>query len=229
MDYLTASTMDYFNAADIQAEIVAMDDIKLAKRSRASAAPAALYDLDAYVPEIDMLDEMPADVAEKFPEVPVEHAAACDAYADFAAARLARLMVDCPPIGPADPAYEDFKNEPVHIPLGTYIRRILKLSKAEASVALAAVVYVERMLAAAPALEVSNNNIRRLVFVAMMVASKMVTDIPYTNKYWAAISGTFSLRDLNRMEADMLTLLAWNVSVSRDDFDELHAAALCML
>ena len=200
-----------------------MDMIKSAKKAKLSANSNNNNNnnnMDAVVPEMTA-----ADSAECFPEVPLNHKDACRSYTDYAASRIATVMVERAPLVPTDASYAEFKNEPTHIPLATYMRRILKLAKAEASCALAAIVYIERMLAMAPALEVSNNNVRRLVFVAMMVSSKMVTDIPFSNKYWAAISGTFAVKDLNRMEADMLSLLAWNISVDRNAFDAMHLAA----
>ena len=200
-----------------------MDMIKSAKKAKLSATNSNNNNnnnMDAVVPEMTA-----ADSAECFPEVPLNHKDACRSYTDYAASRIATVMVERAPLVPTDASYAEFKNEPTHIPLATYMRRILKLAKAEASCALAAIVYIERMLAMAPALEVSNNNVRRLVFVAMMVASKSLTDIPFSNKYWAAISGTYHITALNRMERDMIGLLEWDVHIDRDTFAPLHAAA----
>ena len=190
------------------------------------AAAAAAAD-DAIVPSAAAAAAASTSTAsaEAFPELMTKHRDACTRYSVYVAARLRSLMVERAPLTPEDLSFEEFKTEPTHIAVDVYMRRILKLAKAEASCALAALVYIERMFARCPGLEISNNNVRRIVFVAMMVASKSLTDIPFSNKYWAAISGTYHITALNRMERDMIGLLEWDVHIDRDTFAPLHAAA----
>lgn len=133
------------------------------------------------------------------------------------AEKLGELLIVKPPLTKSSPSYEEFKNEPTNIPLETYIKRVLKLTRSEPQCALMAVVYIERMKNTCPGLEISQTNVRRIVFTAMLIASKVIQDIPYNNKFWAAISGTYAVNKVNKMEIDMLMLMDWKTNVDEKE------------
>lgn len=134
---------------------------------------------------------------------------------------ISTVMVDKGPLTPDSPSFNEFKTEPTHIPLHTYIKRVLGLTKSEPQCALIAVVYLQRLFKEYPAFEISQINVRRLMFTAMMISSKMIQDIPYSNKYWSTISGTYTQVQVNKMEIDMLSLMNWNTIVDKEELDQL--------
>ena len=154
-----------------------------------------------------------------FPEPLLEPSDATATYIDVVMHALEAVMKDEPQISPGDPGYEHFANEPVRVPLRTYIQRIVKLARTEPSCIILAGSFLGRLAAFGDGVTISDNNVRRLTFVAVMLASKFLHDIPYTNKFWARISGTYSLAEVNQMELDMLHLLDFDLNMSREAFE----------
>lgn len=143
-----------------------------------------------------------------------------------AAKLVSAKMIDKDPLTPDSPSFNNFNTEPVNIPLDIYIKRVLRLTKSSPQCALMAVIYLERMVKIYPKLEISQLNVRRLMFTAMLISSKTIHDIPYNNKFWKAISGTYTLEQVNKMEIDMIVLLDWKVFVEKKDLDRLSMTKL---
>ena len=58
--------------------------------------------------------------------------------------------------------------------------------------------------------ELCSNNASRLLFVILMISSKVTMDIHYNNKTWAHFF-CISLKQLNQMEIEVILTLNWNV------------------
>eukprot|EP00161_Ancyromonas_sigmoides_P001724 TRINITY_DN1149_c0_g2_i1.p2 TRINITY_DN1149_c0_g2~~TRINITY_DN1149_c0_g2_i1.p2 ORF type:complete len:216 (+),score=104.29 TRINITY_DN1149_c0_g2_i1:397-1044(+) len=99
------------------------------------------------------------------------------------------------------------------VPMGTYLKRVMRLTKMPRGVLLVALLLLEKLLARNPALQLTPINAHRLLLVGSMIAQKLWTDIPYSNKYWAKISGMFELNDLNAMEAEFLVLINFQLPI----------------
>lgn len=137
-------------------------------------------------------------------------------FVDFIVARLDDISVipgDAGPSGPAPPALLD------------YLTRMLRLTKMNKETLLSSVLYLESLLAKHPSLVITPQNASRLLLVAAMVSSKLVNDVPLSNSFWASISGTFTLEDVNRMEAEFLLFLDFDLAVDPELFDEYMSFA----
>jgi Cyclin len=67
------------------------------------------------------------------------------------------------------------------------------------------------------------------LIVALVLAIKYLDDEIYSNAYYARVGG-LSISEMNRLEASMLELLRWNVSVSAELynlFEESLASGVC--
>eukprot|EP00161_Ancyromonas_sigmoides_P012329 TRINITY_DN313_c0_g3_i1.p1 TRINITY_DN313_c0_g3~~TRINITY_DN313_c0_g3_i1.p1 ORF type:complete len:264 (-),score=87.19 TRINITY_DN313_c0_g3_i1:277-1068(-) len=103
--------------------------------------------------------------------------------------------------------------------LGAYVARVAKHTRLEPAAMALAVVYMERILARHEGLTLSAINASRMALVAMMLAAKAITDTPYSNKWWAKVSGEFTLEDLGAMEVEFISLLGWeNLHVEEDEY-----------
>ena len=52
----------------------------------------------------------------------------------------------------------------------------------------------------------------------MLVVSKMYNDIYYTNQYIASVGGV-TLHNINELERFYMSIIDWNVYISREEFD----------
>jgi len=101
--------------------------------------------------------------------------------------------------------------------VGEYLAMITRRQNCSPCCAVVALVYIERLKEKIPQACVNSHNIRLLLLTAMMIATKFVEDEVYTNRDWAAITGT-PLCDLNRLELFMLATLEWRMAVSHAEF-----------
>jgi hypothetical protein len=111
------------------------------------------------------------------------------------------------------------------IPTLVYLDRISQLTGMEAGAFLAALVLLERVFLKHPALRLTALNAKRLVVATTLVASKLWSDEPCANALWARFSGTFSLADVNAMEAELCEVLSFDLAVEEEHFAELQARA----
>lgn len=139
---------------------------------------------------------------------------------DFIAAKLLEHMTDGV-LDDQDPGHVAFLSEPTHIPLDKVIRAAAKLTKTPAEVVLAAYGLFLRTVTLNPDLPVIEANVRRLIYVCMMLASKMYIDIPFNNRSWARWSGFIPNEQINTMEIDLLKLLQFNVHISAAQLEGL--------
>ena len=122
----------------------------------------------------------------------------------------------------------DFNNDPSHIPLGTYLRRVAKLSMpAGVHEDNSDFVYNSKMCIVYMYLYIQmfmkenvylyKNTVCRVCFVGFMMAHKIIHDIPYNNRFFAAISGTWGNPQVNRMEIEFMKMLDWKICLSQND------------
>lgn len=113
--------------------------------------------------------------------------------------------------------------------LHQHIVRVAKETRIEPAAMAAAVIYIERILTQHHALSLSEVNASRMALVAMLVAAKITTDMPYSNKWWAKVSGEFTLDDLNAMEIEFIKLLGFqNLHIEEEEYALHQERALSM-
>jgi hypothetical protein len=97
--------------------------------------------------------------------------------------------------------------------LDFYVRRLVQYTNCSASAFVVAMVYLDRLQQATPGLRLGHMNCHRLLITAVVLAAKYLDDEVYSNAYYARVGG-LTTQELNRLEAAMLDLLSWNLSVS---------------
>ena len=70
-------------------------------------------------------------------------------------------------------------------------------------------------------LVLTEDNARLLLFVCLRIASKFLTDLPVSNRFFATVGG-IHVDDLMRLEMDVLLMLHWDVTVDVDTLQALH-------
>jgi hypothetical protein len=101
----------------------------------------------------------------------------------------------------------------INLDLREYVRRLTAAAKLPAECLPIAAFYVEKMTSRGD-LHIVQSNIHGICLCSMMMASKMYEDIPYANSYWSALSGTYPIKQLNRMEITLLDLLDFQLNVT---------------
>lgn len=75
-----------------------------------------------------------------------------------------------------------------------------------------AFIYIDRLLQKNPDFALSRRSVHRVVLTALLLAIKFNDDVYYTNLYYAQVGGVV-LEELNRLEAEMLGLLSFDIHV----------------
>jgi hypothetical protein len=94
-----------------------------------------------------------------------------------------------------------------------YIRRFIHYTPCSREVLVTAVAYVDRFLAHnSRGVHLSPLNVHRLFATAFVIASKFVSDLYYSNKFYAKVAGV-GLSELNTLERIFLTELRYSLNL----------------
>ncbi|KAK2952185.1 hypothetical protein BLNAU_12888 [Blattamonas nauphoetae] len=114
----------------------------------------------------------------------------------------------------------EFHTEPNSVTLFRWVYHIYKMSKISPSGIILTCILLEQIHSAFPSLHFSNLNIRRLFLIGAMVIAKVYEDVTYCNKDWVVIGDhSFTLRQINQMERELLTVLKFYISISVEEYD----------
>jgi hypothetical protein len=102
-----------------------------------------------------------------------------------------------------------------------YISRIHKYFCCSDECFVLALVFIDRVCQKNSWVKVSELTAHRLVMTALLISAKLHDDVYYSNKYYAKVGG-LSLEETNALEAAMLNLLEWQISVSVNDYRRYH-------
>ncbi|KAJ7981318.1 Cyclin [Quillaja saponaria] len=105
-----------------------------------------------------------------------------------------------------------------NISIPKYLERIYKYTNCSPSCFVVGYVYIDRLLHRHPDSLVVSLNVHRLLVSSVMVASKMLDDVPYNNAFYARVGGV-SNAELNKLELELLFLLDFGVMVSSQVFE----------
>ncbi|KAI8337713.1 cyclin-domain-containing protein [Chlamydoabsidia padenii] len=108
------------------------------------------------------------------------------------------------------------------ISIQAYLTRILKYCPCANECFLAVLVYFDRMTKADPPartlpLRVNSYNVHRLIIAGIMIASKLFSDVFFTNTRYAKVGG-LPVSELNVLEVEFLALNEYNMFVTIDEF-----------
>jgi len=102
--------------------------------------------------------------------------------------------------------------------LSGYASRIEKYFGCTVECYVMCMLYIDRIVKMNPDFEVSDLTCHRLLLVSIMVATKFHDDIYASNEYFAKVGG-IQLDDLNKMEAEFVKLLKWNLYMTADEYE----------
>lgn len=103
--------------------------------------------------------------------------------------------------------------------LRDYIGVLMNKFDCSVSVMIFAVIYMERIAYTTPLLALSIDNVSRLFLSALIVARKYLEDVQLRNTV-CAYHVELDTNVLNQLESNFLSLLGWNLNVSRESFQE---------
>ena len=107
------------------------------------------------------------------------------------------------------------------IGIDSFIERILKYSNMEESTLTISLVYIDR-LCENKKIDMSLNNIHRLLITSILLAIKFNEDDYYSNTHYAKVGG-ISMEELNNLEDEFIDGLDWNVWVDKELFDKYYS------
>mmetsp|Transcript_165534 Transcript_165534/g.293157 ORF Transcript_165534/g.293157 Transcript_165534/m.293157 type:complete len:274 (+) Transcript_165534:65-886(+) len=103
------------------------------------------------------------------------------------------------------------------ISLKEYAARIAKYAGVTEECFVLSLVYIDRLVQQNPGFVITNLNAHRLLITSIVVAAKFQDDDYYSNEYFARVGGV-STEELMGLETHLLSLLAWNAHVSKEDY-----------
>ena len=113
-------------------------------------------------------------------------------------------------------------SKPAPVSIQDYIIRMCKYGYCSHEVFVCMIIYLGRIRARVGT-TFTSHNIHRLLLTSFVVAAKLRDDTYYSNKYYASIGGV-SLPDMNKMESCFLRCTAWELHISKKEYDQYYAA-----
>jgi len=88
-----------------------------------------------------------------------------------------------------------------------------------------ALVYINRITKAEPTMAVCSLNVHRLVFFALLLATKFHDDERYSNRYYAKVGG-LAIEEVNFLELEFFKMLDWKAFVEPKEY-QFYQCLLC--
>lgn len=110
---------------------------------------------------------------------------------------------------------------PPSITLTDYLSRWVTYAQVQQSVIIIAAIYVDRMLERT-AKPLTLYNVHRILFGALICATKLREDAPFSNQHYADIGGV-CLQEANRLECSFLNHVGWDLHVEVQEYDAMAA------
>uniref|UniRef100_A0ACD5UUX8 Uncharacterized protein n=1 Tax=Avena sativa TaxID=4498 RepID=A0ACD5UUX8_AVESA len=111
------------------------------------------------------------------------------------------------------------------IGVAQYLERVHRYAGLEPECYVVAYAYVDRAAHRRPAAAVASRNVHRLLLACLLVASKVLDDFHHDNAFFARVGGV-SNAEMNKLELELLTVLDFEVMLSRRLYDFYHAHLL---
>jgi hypothetical protein len=108
--------------------------------------------------------------------------------------------------------------KPPPIELQQYINRLFSYIPCSTHCFVYAIIYVDRILRMNPRFKLSDLNVHRTFFTALVVASKFYDDEYYSNSWYGRVGGV-STPELNLLEVSFLKLIKFRLSVSPEEYE----------
>lgn len=117
-----------------------------------------------------------------------------------------------------DPVSVFFSVTKPEIETDVYIRRLVRYAQCSRAAFVIGMVYLRRLEKFNSKLAITPYNMHRLLITSLMIAAKNIDDRCYSNAHYARVGGIATVKEVNRLELQMLALLRYNIYVSREEF-----------
>jgi hypothetical protein len=108
--------------------------------------------------------------------------------------------------------------KPPPIDLQQYIQRLYSYIPCSSHCFVFAIIYVDRVLRANPRFKLSDLNVHRTFFTALVVASKFYDDEYYSNSWYGRVGGV-NAKELNLLEVSFLKLIQFRLAVTPQEYE----------
>ncbi|GLJ18716.1 hypothetical protein SUGI_0333930 [Cryptomeria japonica] len=102
--------------------------------------------------------------------------------------------------------------------LHKYLERMFKYVRCSPSAFVVAYAYIDRLILNNPNFRLTSLNIHRLTITTVMVATKFLDDLHYSNDYFAKVGG-LTLREMNILEVEFLFMMRFRLQVTVSVFE----------
>ena len=104
------------------------------------------------------------------------------------------------------------------ITIEAYVMRMKELVVCSESCYIIALLYLDLIVQKHKSFRITRYNIHRLYLTSMVVTVKFYEDEYYDNIYWSYVGG-IACEEMNVLEKEMLLLLDFNLTISKDNYD----------
>mmetsp|Transcript_32517 Transcript_32517/g.79587 ORF Transcript_32517/g.79587 Transcript_32517/m.79587 type:complete len:228 (+) Transcript_32517:26-709(+) len=111
-----------------------------------------------------------------------------------------------------------FSTFPQPFALENYVLRLVRYMDCSKAAFVVAMIYLDRLQRADNRFVITEFNVHRLFLTAIVIAAKFLDDSVYKNSHYAFVGGITSIREMNRLEEEMLRLLEFQVCADADSF-----------
>lgn len=118
-----------------------------------------------------------------------------------------------------DPVSVFFSVTKPEIETKVYVRRLVRYAQCSRAAFVIGMVYLRRLEASNSKLAITPYNMHRLLITSLMVAAKNLDDRCYSNAHYARVGGIATVKEVNRLELQMIASLRYNIYVSREEYN----------
>eukprot|EP00188_Purpureofilum_apyrenoidigerum_P002020 Plantae.Rhodophyta-Purpureofilum_apyrenoidigerum.ctg2197.p1 GENE.Plantae.Rhodophyta-Purpureofilum_apyrenoidigerum.ctg2197~~Plantae.Rhodophyta-Purpureofilum_apyrenoidigerum.ctg2197.p1 ORF type:complete len:184 (-),score=39.95 Plantae.Rhodophyta-Purpureofilum_apyrenoidigerum.ctg2197:212-763(-) len=101
----------------------------------------------------------------------------------------------------------------------SYLRRLMERLNCSNSAFITALIYLDRLMVVNPCNRVTPLNVHRLYTTALLLAVKYHDDLVYSQSYYAECFGMQGTEEINTLEAHLLDMLSFRLSVSEKEYE----------
>lgn len=120
--------------------------------------------------------------------------------------------------GPSATRTNFHTSRPPNISIRNYLRRLEQYMKCTQESYVVALIYLDRVTAMKPELELSNYCIHRLFLTALIISVKFYEDKYYKNSYYARVGG-ISSNEVNTLEHEFLIYIEFALFVKSEEYE----------
>jgi hypothetical protein len=103
------------------------------------------------------------------------------------------------------------------ITINDYLQRLVKYTQVESSTLIAMLIYIDRLCELNNFI-VNSYNVYKILFSSLIIAIKYNEDEYYDNKFYAKVGG-LTLKEMNNLEINYLSLIDFKLYISEEVFD----------